>query len=86
VTSGCSLTQSEARLATTKRSLSPAYHKLLQYTEISAMLPLGSRGGLMSETLREAILAFDSTTAIMLFTPAMVVIAVWHEIRERRRR
>ena len=40
----------------------------------------------MSEALREAILAFDSTTAIVLFTPAMVVIAVWHELRERRRR
>jgi len=40
----------------------------------------------MSETLREVILAFDSTTAIVLFSPAMVAIAVWHEIRERRRR
>jgi len=38
----------------------------------------------MGETLREVILAFDSTTAIMLFTPAMVAIAVWHEVRERR--
>jgi hypothetical protein len=40
----------------------------------------------MSEPLREVILAFDSTSAIVLFTPAMVVIAVWHEVRERRRR
>jgi hypothetical protein len=40
----------------------------------------------MSETLREVILAFDGTTAIVLFTPAMVAIAVWHEVRERRRR
>ncbi len=40
----------------------------------------------MSDTLREVILAFDGTTAIVLFTPAMVVIAVWHEVRERRRR
>jgi hypothetical protein len=40
----------------------------------------------MGETLREVILAFDSTTAIMLFSPAMVIVAVWHEIRERRRR
>jgi hypothetical protein len=40
----------------------------------------------MGETLREVILAFDSTIAIMLFTPAMVAIAVWHELRERRRR
>jgi hypothetical protein len=40
----------------------------------------------MNETLREAILAFDSTTAIVLFTPVMVVIAVWHEVRERHRR
>jgi hypothetical protein len=38
----------------------------------------------MSETLREVILAFDSTTAIVLFSPAMVVVAIWHEIRERR--
>jgi hypothetical protein len=41
---------------------------------------------LISETLREVILAFDNTTAIVLFTPAMVAIAVWHEVRERRRR
>jgi hypothetical protein len=41
---------------------------------------------LISETLREVILAFDSTTAIVLFTPAMVAITVWHEVRERRRR
>jgi len=40
----------------------------------------------MSDTLREVILAFDGTTAIVLFTPAMVVIAVCHEVRERRRR
>lgn len=40
----------------------------------------------MSETLREVILAFDSTTAIVIFTPAMVAIAVWYEMRERRRR
>jgi hypothetical protein len=40
----------------------------------------------MNETLREVILAFDGTTAIVLFTPAMVAIAVWHEVRERRRR
>jgi hypothetical protein len=40
---------------------------------------------LMDETLREVILAFDSTTAIVLFSPTMVVVAVWHEIRERRR-
>ncbi len=40
----------------------------------------------MSETLREVILFFDSTTGILLFSPAMVVIAIWHEIRERRRR
>ena len=40
----------------------------------------------MSETLRDVILAFDGTTAIVLFTPAMVAIAVWHEVRERRRR
>ena len=38
----------------------------------------------MSETLREAILAFDSTTAIVLFSPAMAAIAIWHELRERR--
>ncbi len=38
----------------------------------------------MSETLRKVILAFDSTTAIALFFPAMVVVAIWHEIRERR--
>ena len=41
---------------------------------------------MISETLREVILAFDSTTAIVLFTPAMVAITVWHEVRERRRR
>ena len=41
---------------------------------------------MISETLRDVILAFDSTTAIVLFTPAMVAIAVWHEVRERRRR
>jgi hypothetical protein len=40
----------------------------------------------MSETLREAILAFDSTAAIVLFTPAIVAIAIWHKMRERRRR
>lgn len=40
----------------------------------------------MSETLREVILFFDSNTAIVLFSPAMVVVAVWYEIRERRRR
>jgi hypothetical protein len=40
----------------------------------------------MSETLREVVLFFDSTTAIVLFTPAMVAIAIWYEIRERRRR
>ena len=40
----------------------------------------------MRETLMEVILAFDSTTAIVLFSPAMVIVAVWHEIRERRRR
>jgi hypothetical protein len=40
----------------------------------------------MSETLREVVLAFSSTTAILLFSPAMVALAVWHEIRERRRR
>jgi hypothetical protein len=40
----------------------------------------------MSETLREVILFFDSTTAMVLFSPAMVAIAIWHEIRERRRR
>jgi hypothetical protein len=34
----------------------------------------------------EAILAFDGTTAIVPFSPAMVAIAPWHEIRERRRR
>ena len=38
----------------------------------------------MSEMLREAILAFDGTVAIIVFSPAMVAIAVWHEIRERR--
>jgi hypothetical protein len=38
-------------------------------------------GGLVSETLREVILAFDGTTAIMIFTPVMVAIAIWHEIR-----
>jgi hypothetical protein len=41
---------------------------------------------LLSETLKEVILTFDSTTAIVIFSPAMVAIAVWHEIRERRRR
>ena len=40
----------------------------------------------MSETLREVILAFDGTIAIMVFSPAMVAIAIWHEIRQRRRR
>ena len=40
----------------------------------------------MDETLSEVIVAFDGTIAILLFSPAMVVIAVWHEIRERRRR
>jgi hypothetical protein len=40
----------------------------------------------MSGTLREVILAFDSNTAIVLFSPAMVAIAIWHEIRERRQR
>jgi hypothetical protein len=40
---------------------------------------------LLSETLREVILAFDGTVAIAIFSPAMVVIAIWHEIRERRR-
>jgi hypothetical protein len=40
----------------------------------------------MDETLREVIVAFDGRIAILLFSPAMVVIAVWHEIRERRRR
>jgi hypothetical protein len=40
----------------------------------------------VSETLREVILAFDSTFAIALFSPAMVAIAIWHEIHERRRR
>ncbi len=40
----------------------------------------------MSQTLREVILFFDSTTAIVLFYPAMVVIAILHEIRQRRRR
>jgi hypothetical protein len=40
----------------------------------------------MSETLREVIIFFDSTTAIVLFTPAMIAVAVWHEIREGRRR
>ena len=39
----------------------------------------------MSETLREVILAFDGTIAIALFSPAMVAIAIWQEIRERRR-
>jgi len=39
----------------------------------------------MGETLREVILAFDSTTAIVLFSPAMVIVAAWHEIHERRR-
>jgi hypothetical protein len=39
----------------------------------------------VSETLREVILAFDGTIAIMIFSPAMVAIAIWHEIRERRR-
>jgi hypothetical protein len=38
----------------------------------------------MSETLREVILAFDGTIAILVFSPAMVTVAVWHEIRERR--
>ena len=40
----------------------------------------------MSETLREVILAFDSTVTIALFSLAMVAVAIWHEIRERRRR
>lgn len=40
----------------------------------------------MDETLREVIVAFDGTIAILLFSPAMVVIAVWYEIHERRRR
>jgi len=40
----------------------------------------------MSETIREVILFFDSTTAIVLFAPAMVAIALWHEVRERRQR
>ena len=38
----------------------------------------------MSETLREVILFFDSTTAILLFAPAMTAIAIWHEVRQRR--
>jgi hypothetical protein len=41
---------------------------------------------LVSETIREVILAFDGTIAIALFTPAIVVIAIVHELRERRRR
>jgi hypothetical protein len=40
----------------------------------------------MSETLREVLLFFDSTTAIVLFAPAMGAVAIWYEIRERRRR
>jgi hypothetical protein len=40
----------------------------------------------LGETLKEVILTFDSTTAIVIFLPAMVVIAVWHEIRQRWRR
>ena len=40
----------------------------------------------MSETLREAILAFDGTVAIIVFWPAVLAIAVWHEIRERQHR
>ena len=43
-------------------------------------------GGLVSETLKEVILFFDSTTAIVLFTPAMMVIAILHEVRQRRQR
>jgi hypothetical protein len=39
----------------------------------------------VSETLREVILAFDGTIAIALFSPVIVAIAIWHEIRERRR-
>ena len=39
----------------------------------------------MSETLKEVVLAFSSTAAILLFSPAMVALAIWHEIRERRR-
>jgi len=39
----------------------------------------------VSETLREVILAFDGTVAILIFSPAMIAIAVWDEIRERRR-
>ena len=39
----------------------------------------------MSETLREVILFFDSTTTIVLFSPIMVAIAIWHEVRERHR-
>lgn len=38
----------------------------------------------MSETLWVVILTFDSASAIVLFSPAMVVVAIWHEIRERR--
>jgi hypothetical protein len=40
----------------------------------------------VSETIREVILFFDSTTAIVLFTPAMVAIAIVHEVRQRRQR
>jgi len=40
----------------------------------------------MSETVREVIIFFDSTTAILLFGPAMVAIAIWHEVRQRRQR
>ena len=89
MTSWCSLTQSEVRLAITKGSLAPAYNKPLQSLQCYCHRgdgALGTKGGLMSETLREAILAFDSTSAIVLFAPAMVAIAVWHELRERRRR
>jgi len=40
----------------------------------------------VSETLREVILAFDGTVAIALFSPAIVAVAILHELRERRRR
>jgi hypothetical protein len=40
----------------------------------------------VSETVREVILFFDSTIAIALFTPAMVAIAILHEVRQRRQR
>lgn len=40
----------------------------------------------MNESFTMVIDAFNSTEAAVTFFLAMVVLAVWHEIRERHRR